>query len=63
MSFFVGLFLGALFCGLFAAAFIIKQRNRTEVEEWTREFYDPAAAAPQPRAVTRVVNRERIIEL
>jgi len=62
-SFFVGILFGVLLCGSAFMAYITRQRERAEVEEWTENYYQQIEMREEPRVVTRVVNRERSIEL
>lgn len=63
MSFFAGLFIGILFSGLVTAAFVLQRKHDTEIEEWSDELYQRASVSDAPRVSTRIVNRERTIEL
>lgn len=62
-SFFVGIAFGVLLCGSAFMAYFTRQSVVSEVDDWTEDFYRANDLRDEPRVVTRVVNRERSIEL
>jgi len=62
-SFFVGIAFGVLLCGSAFMAWITRQREVADVDEWTENFYQVNDLRDEPRVVTRINIHERKIEL
>lgn len=61
--FFIGLFIGAAFaaCAMYIFINRVRDGDDDELEDWSEEFYQHRLE--EPRVTTRIVNRERRIEL